>query len=139
MDQSLLYRSLLRVSVTVTACLLVFQTGLIDERTAALFTSTTDHLGAMVGMSASVRPTEINTFTAELTQQQQLLAQRELVIAEREIELGLTQGDSPASQTATYVLAAILFVQLLLVVLNYALDYLRIKEQREKDQFSSAR
>ncbi len=132
MDQSLLYRSVLRVSVVVTACILVFQSGLVDERTAVVFTEATDSLYAtVVGASASVRPTEINQITAELTKQQQLLASREQVVAEREIELGLAQGSTQSSnQATTYLLAAILLIQLILLVLNYVLDYLRTKERQ---------
>lgn len=132
MDQSMLYRSVLRVSVVVTAFILVFQSGMIDERTAVVFTEATDTLYAtVVGASASVRPTEINQITAELTKQQQLLASREEVITEREIELGLAQGSTESSnQTTTYLLAAILLIQLILLVLNYVLDYLRTKERQ---------
>ena len=131
MDQSILYRSLLRVSLVVTAIMLVFQAGLVDDRTAALFSQTTSQLSAMVGMSASVAPTEYNTFTAEITKQQNLLAEREEQISEREIALGLNAGESTADQTTTYILASILFVQLLLIILNYGLDYLRAREQKQ--------
>jgi hypothetical protein len=130
MDQSMLYRSLLRVSLVVTAVILVFQAGVLDDRTAALFSQTTTELSAMVGMSASVAPTEYNTFTAELTEQQNLLAEREEQIAQREIELGLNSDEPTNNQTTTYILASILFVQLLLIILNYGLDYLRAKEQK---------
>jgi hypothetical protein len=130
MDQSILYRSLLRVSLVVTAVVLTFQAGLIDERTSALFSETTDHLSATVGMSVSVAPTEFNEITAELTRQQNLLAEREEQITEREIDLGLNSGDATADQTTTYILASVLFVQLLLILLNYGLDYLRVREQR---------
>lgn len=130
MDQSFLYRSVLRVSAVVTALVLVFQSGMVVDQTAVLFEQTSQQLGAMVGMSASVQPTEYNTITAELTKQQQLLASREEEITAREIELGLTDGSAQtaSSQTTTYLLAAILLVQLILLVLNYALDYLRAKE-----------
>jgi hypothetical protein len=130
MDQSVLYRSLLRVSLVVTAAVLTFQAGLIDERTSELFSQTTHHLSAAVGMSVSVAPTEFNEITAELTKQQNLLAQREDQIAAREIDLGLNSGEPTAGQTTTYVLASILFVQLLLIILNYGLDYLRVREQK---------
>lgn len=131
MDQSLLYRSILRVSLVVTACVLVFQSGLIDERTAIVFSETTDSLYAtVVGATASVRPTEINQITAELTRQQQMLAAREETLAEREIELGLAQGSTRSSnETTTYLLAAILLIQLVLLILNYVLDYLRSKDR----------
>jgi len=131
MDQSILYRSLLRVSLVVTAVMLVFQAGLVDDRTAAVFSQTTTQLSAMVGMSASVAPTEYNTFTAEITKQQNLLAEREEQISEREIALGLNAGEATANQTTTYILASILFVQLLLIILNYGLDYLRAREQKQ--------
>lgn len=129
MDQSQLYRSLLRVGAVVTAFVLVFQSGLVDERSAQLFETSSHQLGAMVGMSASVQPTETNMFTAELTRQQNVLAEREQEIAQREIELGLDVGESAADPTITYILAAILFIQLLLIVLNYGLDYLRARER----------
>jgi len=130
MDQSILYRSLLRVSLVVTALILVFQAGIVDDRTATLFSQTATQLSATVGMSVSVAPTEFNEITAELTKQQNLLAQREDQIAAREIDLGLNSGEPTANQTTTYVLASILFVQLLLIILNYGLDYLRAKEQK---------
>jgi hypothetical protein len=85
----------------------------------------------MVGMSASVAPTEYNTFTAEITKQQNLLAEREEQISEREIALGLNAGEATVNQTTTYILASILFVQLLLIILNYGLDYLRSREQKQ--------
>lgn len=131
MDQSLLYRSILRVSVVVTAFILVFQSGLIDERTATVFSEASDGLYAtVVGASASVRSTEVSLITAELTKQQQLLASREEAVTEREIELGLAQGSAQTDAgTTTYLLAAILLIQLILLVLNYALDYLRSKER----------
>lgn len=130
MDQSILYRSLLRVSLVVTALILVFQAGIVDDRTAYLFSQTSSQLSATVGMSVSVAPNEFNEITAELTKQQNLLAQREEQIAAREIDLGLNRGEPTADQTTTYVLASILFVQLLLIILNYVLDYLRAKEQK---------
>jgi len=108
----------------------VFQAGIVDDRTAYLFSQTSSQLSATVGMSVSVAPNEFNEITAELTKQQNLLAQREEQIAAREIDLGLNRGEPTADQTTTYVLASILFVQLLLIILNYVLDYLRAKEQK---------
>lgn len=130
MDQSILYRSLLRVSLVVSAVILVFQAGIIDDRTTALFSQTAQQLSATVGMSVSVAPNELNQITTELTKQQQLLSQREEEITQREIDLGLNSGEPTSSQTTTYVLAAIVFIQLVLIVLNYGLDYLRAREQQ---------
>jgi hypothetical protein len=131
MDQSLLYRSLLRVSVVVTAIVLLFQSGLVDDRTTVVFLDTTENLQAMVGLSVSVAPTEINSFTAELTKRQQLLNAREETIASRENELGLTGGSAQNNtETTTYILAAILLIQLILLILNYLLDYVRSRENQ---------
>lgn len=132
MDQSLLYRSLLRVSAAVTAFVLVFQSGMLDDRTAVVFLEVSDSLNAtVVGASASVKPTEVNQITAELTKQQQLLAAREETVQAREIELGLNKGASSGpAETTTFLLAAILLIQLILLVLNYFLDYLRSKERQ---------
>lgn len=128
----MLYRSILRVSAVLTACVLVFQSGLISERSTLVFNQTVRYMAASVGvgMSASVQPTEYNSISAELSKQQRLLAAREEQVAAREVELGLTDGSAGVStQTTTYILAAILLIQLVLLVLNYALDYLRARER----------
>ena len=119
------------MSVVVTAFILVFQSGLVDERTTVLFSETTKNLSAMVGASATVAPTEINQITAGLTEQQQLLNARAETINAREIELGLSDGvTKQTTTTTTYLLAAVLLIQLILLVLNYLLDYLRSRETR---------
>ena len=130
MDTSETYRRILRVSTVVMSAVLLFQSGTLDERTTAMFSETTDYLSANVGMSASVVPTEYNAITAELTKQKQLLAAREEVLIEREIAVELNSGASDSTSHTTYLLAAILFVQLVLLVLNYGLDFLRAREQR---------
>ena len=121
------YRRVLRISAVVMAAVLMFQSGFIDERSVTLFDTTSDYLAANVGMSVSVAPTEYNAITAELTRQKLVLDQREATIEDREISLNL-QTESPGqsgSEKTTYFLAAVLFIQLILIVLNYALDYLR--------------
>jgi hypothetical protein len=128
MDTSETYRRILRISATVMAAVLLFQSGLIDSRTTAVFDQTTSYLGATVGMSVSVEPNEFNTFTTEIARQQQLLSEREEVLTEREIAVALNTGDESATSRTTYLLAAVLFVQLILIVLNYSLDYLRSRE-----------
>lgn len=130
MDTSETYRRILRISTAVMAVVLVFQSGLLDDRTSDMFTETVEYLGATVGMSASVAPNEFNTITAELTKQKELLAAREAAVSEREIEIELNQGGSVGSNRTTYLLAAFLFVQLVLIVLNYGLDYLRARERK---------
>lgn len=92
---------------------------------------THEYLANAVGASASVSPTELNKITAALTAQRTELESREAALREREIQVDLANNGSPSNDTATYVLASILFVLLVLILLNYALDYLRIKSSRQ--------
>ncbi|MEY2664991.1 MAG: hypothetical protein RLZZ480_96 [Candidatus Parcubacteria bacterium] len=121
------YHKVLRVSVVVCTLMLLFETGAVHKSTKQLSISTHDYLANVVGATASVEPTELNTLTAELTAQKLALQQRESAVSEREIEVGLAPGES-ANQKTTYILAGILFVLLVLMVINYTLDFLRYRE-----------
>lgn len=125
-----MYHRVLRVAAVVAALLLLFESGLVHQSTAYLALNTHYYLAQAVGMSAGVEPNELNSLTAELTKQQRDLAAREAAISEREIEIGLASGQNP-NETSTYVLASILFILLVLIVLNYTLDYIRAKQVRE--------
>lgn len=124
------YHRILRVAMVVCALVLVFDSGLLADSTKQLSEGTQNYLTAAVGMNASVIPTELNQFTAELTNKQRELDERELAVSQREISLGLNEGES-ARDYSTYVLASVLFILLVLILLNYTLDYLRIKEETE--------
>lgn len=125
-----IYHRVIRVMAVVTALVLLFESGLVHQSTAYLALNTHSYLAQAVGMSVAVDPNELNLLTAELTKQQRDLALREAAIAEREIEIGLASGKNP-NETSTYVLAGILFILLVLIVLNYTLDYLRAKQLRD--------
>ncbi len=125
-----MYHRVLRVAAVVTALVLLFESGLVHQSTASLALNTHQYLAQAVGMSAAINPTDLNMLTAELTKQQRDLAAREDAISEREIEIGLAAGENP-NETSTYVLAGILFMLLVLIVINYTLDYLRAKQLRE--------
>ncbi len=122
------YHRILRVSLVVCALMLVFDSGLISDSTARLSNGTQNYLANAVGMTASVAPTELNQFTAQLTEREQELSSREAALREREIAVGLNEGGQ-ANDYSTYLLASILFILLVLVILNYVLDYLRSKER----------
>jgi hypothetical protein len=127
-----LYHSLLRVSLLVCAIALVFENGILSESTAVLSQNTHSYLASAVGMSAGVAPTELNQYTAQLTQKERELTAREASLSEREIADSLsTAPGSSSNQRATYILSSILFVLLVLILLNYTLDYLRQKEARQ--------
>ena len=80
-------------------------------------------------MQASVVPTELNQITAELTQRDRLLTQRENDIAAREIAVDLDKKGAPTADFSSYIMSILLFVILVLIVLNYALDYVRYRER----------
>lgn len=123
MLEQTLYHKALRVAAAVCAAVLVFESGLVHESTKVLSVNTHQYVANVVGVGASVRPTELNTMTAEITEQRMLLDEREASIREREIEIGLREGES--NERATYLVAALLFILLVLIVTNYILDYLR--------------
>ena len=123
------YHKVLRVSAVVCTMMLLFESGLVHDSTRQLSIGTHEYLANAVGATASVEPTELNSLTADLTAQRLALSQREASIREREIEVGLLPGES-ANQKTTYILAGLLFILLILIVLNYTLDYLRLREMK---------
>jgi hypothetical protein len=123
------YHRVLRVASVVCAVALLFESGIISPVTRQLSVETHQYLANAVGVGAAVEPTELNSLTSELTKQKLALQAREQQIAEREIEIGLAAGQS-ANQTSTYVLSGVLFILLVLIILNYTLDYLRAREPR---------
>ena len=124
------YHRILRISVLVCAIALVFESGIVSESTAVLSQNTHSYLANAVGMSAGVAPTELNQYTAALTQKERELEAREAALSEREIAVNLTTGSS-SNERVTYILAAILFILLVLIVLNYLLDYLLSLQQQQ--------
>ncbi len=122
------YHKLLRVGALVLALVLVFDSGLLFSRTAVLSHGTQSYVASVIGVGASVAPTELNQLTAELTAQKRELDAREAALKERELNIGLGSGGS--ENYSTYVLASILFILLVLILLNYTLDYLRSREER---------
>ena len=124
-----LYHSLLRVSAVVCAFVLLFDSGLVLNDSARLSDGTQAYLANVVNVSATIPPNELNVITAQLTEQQLALDARERAITEREIELQQNPTASPGTDTSTFVLSAILFILLVLIVLNYGLDYARVRKQ----------
>lgn len=122
-----LYHKTLRICALTAALLLLFVSGVINDATTELADITTNQLANAVGVSVGVAPTELNTLTAEFSTWQRELATREAAVREREIAVGLNTANSGQSNRdwSTFILATILFILLLLIVLNYALDYMR--------------
>lgn len=122
------YHRILRVTAVVFALILLFDSGVVSESTARLANGTQAYLATAIGVGASVQRTELNEYTAELTSRERELDARENALREREIEVTLNDGGALQSDYSTYILASILFILLLLILLNYTLDYLRIRE-----------
>lgn len=121
-----LYHKCLRIGALTLSLLLVFVSGLLNDTTAELAKLTTSQMANAIGISVGVAPTELNMMTAELTAWERTLADREAAIVEREIAVGLNTGNGQSTTDwSTFILATILFILLLLIVLNYALDYMR--------------
>lgn len=129
--QNSMYHRVLRVAAVVCALVLLFESGIVSSSTAVLALNTRLYVANAVGMSTTVEPTELNMFTAELTAQKKRLDDREADLKERELEIGLNAASSQ-SQNTTYVLASMLFILLVLIVLNYILDFVRAREATKK-------
>ncbi|MFW6210054.1 MAG: hypothetical protein ACOC4E_01030 [Patescibacteria group bacterium] len=127
------YHRFLRIASVVTALLLVFQSGLVSDRTAIIAAGTQGYLANAIGMTAGVEPTPLNEYTAALTEKERELAAREAALESREIAVEVRGQGGAVSGTTTYLLAGALFILLALIVLNYTLDFLRARDMRRSD------
>lgn len=118
------YHSLLRISALTLALLLLFDSGLLSPVTKQISQDTQLYIASAVGMQANVQPTELNQLTADLTQRERALSQKERAIA-----VTLEEQKAPSGEYSTYIMSAVLFIILVLILLNYALDYMRIRAQ----------
>lgn len=118
-----MYRSFLRIAVCVCAFVLIFDSGLWLQATAELSDLTQVHLANVVGVTVGVTPNEVNQLTARITE-----LETELNAKERLIAVNLKNNPAGGLDRSTFILSAILFILLVLIVLNYALDYRRSRD-----------
>ncbi len=119
------YQSLLRIALCVCALVLVFDSGLISKATTELSSSAQNYIATAVGVKVGVAPNDVNVLTTRITELEQ-----ELATKEREISVKIGDGGAVSGiDMSTFVLSIILFILLVLIVLNYALDYLRIRNE----------
>jgi hypothetical protein len=121
------YHKILRISSLSLAFVLLFQSGIISQTTANLTSNTQTYLANVVGVTVGVAPTELNQVTAELTKKSTELSAREEALREREIAVGLSSEQSSSQNRSTFILGTILFILLILIVLNYTLDFVRAR------------
>lgn len=123
-----LYHIVLRTAALTLAFLLVFDSGLLSGVTARISQDTQLYLATAIGMNAAVESTELSEYTAELAARDKVLTEREADVTAREIEVGIVEREE-AADYSTYIISLLLFVILVLIVLNYVLDYVRAREQ----------
>lgn len=126
LEQSV-YHKILRVSCVVLAVVLVFDSGMLASTTAKLADETGMYLASAVGVYVGVPENGVNNLTTRIAELEQEVGRKDAQIRDRELALGLS-GGAGSSPTSTFVLAGILFIMLVLIVLNYALDYVRSRE-----------
>ncbi len=126
MEQTL-YHSLLKIFAVVLAVVLVFDSGLLFPVTKQISTDTGQYLANSVGVTVGVAPTEVNQLTARITELEGQLEEAN----ERQIAVNLNTEDGVSVDRSTFVLSAILFILLVLIVLNYALDFVRMRTLRQ--------
>ena len=116
-----LYHKLLRVSALTIALVLLFVSGIVSSATKDLSTNTGLYLANAIGIQAAVAPNEFNTLSAQLLE-------RDSEIQQREIAVSLKEANQTRSDRATFVLSVLLFVLLMLIILNYILDFIRSRK-----------
>jgi len=128
-----LYHSFLRILATVIAVVLIFDSGLLFPITAQLSTLTRQHVASVVGVSLGVTPNEVNQLTGRITELETELAAKERLIA---INVGSAKN-AENFNASNFFLSVTLFILLILIVLNYLLDYLRNKKITSYEKVTS--
>lgn len=118
------YHRILRISALTLALVLLFDSGLVVPVTKKLSHNTQLYLANAVGVNASVARTDINTLSAEIAERDRQLDQREAALKAREIEVGLNTNKQNTIDS-TFIMSVVLFILIVLIVLNYVLDFLR--------------
>lgn len=112
----------------IVALLLVFDSGVLFPVTKQLSDNTLQYLGSVgTGVFASVPQNEINTLTAQISERERALDARESQLQEREIAARRYETTS-GPDYSTYIISFILFILSVLMVLNYAMDWTRVKQ-----------
>lgn len=123
MHQSL-YHIFLRTSALTLSLVLLFVSGVLSPVTEQLSQDTGSYLASAIGIKAAVAPTEINTLATQL-------AQRDKELTQREIAINLKEAKTKSMPNmSTFILSIAVFVLLVLMVINYILDYRRARTKK---------
>lgn len=124
-----MYHRFLRVAALVVALVLAFESGVIVPETGALSEGARHYVASVVGVYAGVEATEMSLMTLEFTKRAQELDAREAALNEREIAARSFGDGTPSLSLTDYVLSGVLFLLVVLIGLNYALDFIRARRQ----------
>jgi len=119
------YHKILRISSVVCASVLLFQAGLISQTTATLATHTQLYLASVVGVTAGSYPAETNQTAIELTQKNTEQFFNEEASRQNKVTVSFNSDTDTVQDQSTFILAALLFIILILIVLNYSLEFFR--------------
>ncbi len=123
MIQNTLYHSALRVISVTFALILVFDSGMIYPITKELSNNATSYLASAVSVSVGVKATEMNQLTARITE-----LENELAVAQEEREIAVNLNKSGVGDRSTLYIAITLALLLILIILNYLMDYWRSRQ-----------
>ncbi len=127
------YHKFLRVSAVLFTAILVFDSGYLTPVSKQLSDNTIYYLANLgTGVNAVVPPNEINTLTAQIAEQKKDLDAREALLDEREID-ARTYTEADEVDYSTYILSLILFILTVLIVANYVMDWVRVKQNRYEE------
>jgi hypothetical protein len=122
--QGSLYHIFLRTSALTLSLVLLFVSGVLSPVTRQLSHDTGSYLASAIGVNAAVVPTPVNTLSAQLAQRDKELTQREIAINLKEAKA------SSMPDISTFILSIAVFVLLVLMIINYTLDYLRARPRK---------
>jgi hypothetical protein len=108
----------LRMSALMLAVVLLFVSGIVVPETRTISEDASQYLANVIGIQAAVLPNEYNTLNAQLEDKSKAIAAREIAVTLRE-------QDTQESDTAVFVLSVLLALVLVLIIINYILDFRR--------------
>ncbi len=121
-----IYHKVLRTSAVLVALVLLFDSGLVAPVTKELSDRAFSFLAnSATSVTLGVPENELNVISGELSAWERELAAREASLKEREIAERNFGSDTDYS---TYILSAVLFLLTVLIIVNYALDWMRVRK-----------
>ncbi len=115
------YHAFLRTAAVVFAMLVLFDGGFVVPITKELSDNALSYLAnSATSVTAGVPETELNKVSGELSAWERDLQAREREIAARDF------GSNP--DYSTYILSSILFLLTVLIIVNYVLDWMRVRK-----------